>query len=105
MEKLAKTFIKLQGKGVHNINLVTPTIYAPQIIEALNMAKEEGLNIPVIWNSNAYESVEMVKNLSELVDVFLPDLKYFDDNIAKRYSKVKIISALPLKLFYRCIHR
>ncbi|HHY04688.1 MAG TPA: radical SAM protein [Thermoanaerobacterales bacterium] len=89
VEKLAKTFIKLQGKGVHNINLVTPTIYAPQIIEALNMAKEEGLNIPVIWNSNAYESVEMVKNLSELVDVFLPDLKYFDDNIAKRYSKVK----------------
>lgn len=89
IEGLADIFLRLQAKGVHNINLVTPTIYTPQIAEALTIAKEMGLNIPVVWNSNAYENVEILNKLEGLVDVYLPDLKYYDDEIAVKYSKAK----------------
>lgn len=86
VERLSDIFLNLQQKGVHNINLVTPTIYTPQIIEALKLSKSRGLSLPVVWNSNAYEKVETLKVLNGLVDVFLPDLKYRDDTMALRYS-------------------
>lgn len=89
IEELAKIFIQQQEKNVNNINLVTPTIYAYQIKEALQIAKEKGLNIPVIYNSNGYESVETLKMLEGYIDVYLPDLKYFNKELAKKYSGIE----------------
>ncbi|GLI50710.1 radical SAM protein [Tepidanaerobacter syntrophicus] len=83
---LAEIFLELQQNGVNNINLVTPTIYSVQIIESVKFAKEKGLALPIVWNSNAYERVETLKMLTGLVDVYLPDLKYFSDDLALKYS-------------------
>ena len=88
IEDLAKIFIKQQESGAHNINLVSPTSYAVQIIEAIKIAKSNGLNIPIIYNTNGYENVETLKMLDGYVDVYLPDLKYAEDDLAKKYSKV-----------------
>ena len=88
IEQLAKIFLKQQGKHVNNINLVTPTMYAKQIKEALMIAKKEGLSIPVIYNTNGYESVETLKELEGLIDIYLPDLKYYSNELSKKYSKV-----------------
>lgn len=85
-EKLADIMLGLQGAGANNINLVTPTHYTPQIIESIKLAKAQGLNIPIVWNSNAYESVSTLKELEGLVDIYLPDFRYFDNQAAKNYS-------------------
>ena len=87
INKLAQKMIELQNKKVHNINLVTPTHYIPQIREAIKQAKKMGLTIPIIYNTSSYEKVESLKMLDGLIDVYLPDLKYFDDFLAIRYSK------------------
>ena len=89
IEELANSFLDLQEKGANNINLVTPTIYAYQIIEALKIAKNKGLNIPIVYNSNGYESVETLRKLEGYIDVYLPDLKYYYDDIALKYSGIK----------------
>ncbi len=89
IEELAHIFIKQQNKGVHNINLVTPTMYVYQIIEAIKIARKKGLNIPIIYNSNGYENVETIKKLNGYIDVYLPDLKYYDDELGLRYSGIK----------------
>ena len=89
IEELADTFIDLQEKGANNINLVTPTIYAYQIIKALKIAKNKGLSIPIVYNSNGYESIETLKALEGYIDVYLPDLKYYYDELAIKYSGVK----------------
>lgn len=94
VEELSAIFLKQQNKGVHNINLVSPTIYVPQIIEALKLAKSEGLMIPVVYNSSGYESVETIKSLNGYVDVYLPDFKYIDDAVAFKYSGVKNYSSI-----------
>ena len=88
IEHLAQIFIKQQEKNVNNINLVTPTMYVPQIIEAIKIARKKGLNIPIIYNSNGYENVETIKKLNGYIDIYLPDLKYYYDDLAKKYSKV-----------------
>ncbi len=88
IEELAKIFIEQQKNGAHNINLVTPTMYVVQIIEALKIAKKEGLNIPVIYNTSSYENVETIKMLKGYIDVYLPDLKYYSNDLCKKYSKV-----------------
>ncbi|MGE5328509.1 MAG: radical SAM protein [Deltaproteobacteria bacterium] len=88
IEELAGIFIAQQNKGVHNINLVSPTQYIVQIRQALLIAKQEGLNIPVIYNTNGYEGVEGLRLLKGLVDVYLPDLKYSENEIGERYSGV-----------------
>lgn len=85
--ELAKIMIMLQNKGANNINLVTPTHYANGIIEAVKIAKNEGLNIPIVYNTSGYESVETIKRLDGTVDVYLTDFKYFDEDSAYRYSK------------------
>ena len=86
-KELAKIMLNQQKEGAHNINLVTPTMYAYQIKEAIKIAKENGLNIPIIYNSNGYENIETLKELEGYVDVYLPDLKYYLDEIAIKYSK------------------
>ncbi len=88
VEQLAKIFIELQNKGAHNINLVTPTMYVVQIIQAIKIAKEQELKIPIIYNSNGYENVEIIKMLNGYIDVYLPDLKYYSNELAQKYSKI-----------------
>ena len=89
IEELANIFLSLQEKKANNINLVTPTIYAYQIIEAIKIAKCKGLVLPIIYNSNGYENVQTIKDLNGYIDVYLPDLKYYYDDIAIKYSGVK----------------
>ena len=88
IEELADICIKQQEKGVNNINLVTPTMYAYQIIEAIKIAKRNGLNIPILYNTNGYERVETIKALEGYIDVYLPDLKYYSNLLSKKYSNV-----------------
>ncbi len=87
IEELANIFLKQQEKGVNNINLVTPTMYVYQIIEAIKIARQNGLKIPIIYNTNGYETVETIKKLEGYIDVYLPDLKYYSDELSKKYSK------------------
>ena len=86
VQRLAEIFIEQQNRKVNNINLVTPTMYIPQIIQAIEIARSKGLNIPIIYNSNGYENVEALKMLEGYIDVYLPDLKYYSDEIAIKYS-------------------
>lgn len=87
VDRLAEIFMELQDKGAHNINLVTPTHYTPQIIVAVNQARAKGLNIPVIYNCSGYEKTETIKSLKGIVDIYLTDFKYMDKELAKKYSK------------------
>jgi putative pyruvate formate lyase activating enzyme len=83
---LADIFLRLQSVGAHNINLVTATIYIPMVANAIKYAKGNGLAVPVVYNTNAYETVDALRLLDGLVDVYLPDLKYHDDKMAAFYS-------------------
>lgn len=89
INRLAEIFLELQEKNVHNINLVSPTPYVPQIIEAIKIAKSNGLSIPIVYNTNSYENLETIKSLDGYIDIYLPDLKYYDDEIAIKYSNAK----------------
>ncbi len=86
VERLAEIFIEQQKRGATNIELVTPTHYTTQICSALDLAKSCGLNLPVVWNSNAYELPEVLELLKNRVDIFLPDFKYFNNKTAKIFS-------------------
>lgn len=86
VERLADIFLALQDQHANNINLVTPTHYVPQIILALQMARDNGLHIPIVYNTGSYEKVETIKMLEGLVDVYLPDCKYADSKLAKELS-------------------
>lgn len=86
VHRLAEIFLELQGKGAHNINLVNPTHFVMQIIPAIEEARAAGLNIPIVYNSGGYERVETLKMLEGYIDIYLPDIKYFDDGAAVRLS-------------------
>ena len=86
IERLAEIFIEQQARGAANIELVTPTHYTDKICAAIDLAKVRGLTLPIVWNSNAYENLETLELLRGRVDIFLPDLKYFDDEPAKTFS-------------------
>ncbi len=104
IEQLASIYLKLQQMGANNINLVTPTHYVPQIKESLIKAKENGLNIPVVYNTSGYEKVETLKTLDGLVDIYLPDFKYFSLQIAGKYSKAQdypIVAKEAIKEMFR----
>jgi len=85
-EELARAILHLQHLGCHNINFVTPTHFAPQLTRAVKLAAERGLRIPIVWNCGGYESVEVLKLLEGIVDIYMPDIKYGDEVSAKRYS-------------------
>ena len=89
IEELAQIFLIQQEKGVENINLVTPTSYVPQIIEAIKIAKKAGLKLPIVYNTNSYENVETLKQLEGYIDIYLPDLKYAENELGKKYSKIE----------------
>lgn len=87
IERLAEIFLEQQERGFHNVNLVSAVQFIPQVAKALEIAKENGLKIPVVYNSNGYESLEGLRMLEGLVDVYLPDFKYWDDALGLEYSK------------------
>ena len=86
INRLKEICLELQEKGALNINLVTPTHYVPLIVEALKLAKKEGLTIPIIYNTSSYENISTIKLLEGIVDIYLPDLKYYDDIYGIKYS-------------------
>ena len=88
VEILAEIMLELQNKNANNINLVTPTHFIPSIISSIKIAKNNGLNIPIIYNTSGYEKKETIRLLNGYIDIYLTDFKYFDNNIGKKYSKV-----------------
>ena len=99
IERLAEIMLEQQERGANNINLVTTTMYVEQIIKAIDIAKKNGLNIPIVYNTNGYEEVETIKKLNGYIDIYLPDFKYFTNELAIKYSKApnyfeKVTSAL-----------
>lgn len=99
IERLAEIMLEQQKRGANNINLVTPTMYVEHIIKAIDIAKKNGLNIPIVYNTNGYEEVETIKKLNGYIDIYLPDFKYFTNELAIKYSKApnyfeKVTSAL-----------
>ena len=103
-ERLAEMMLELQSRGCHNINFVSPTHFAPQMARAILIAAEQGLRLPIVYNTNAYDSVEVLQLLDGIVDVYLPDLKYAEDEAGYLFSKVpryRQISRAALTEMYR----
>ncbi len=88
-ERLAEMMLELQERGCHNINFVSPTHFAPQMARAIYLAAKQGLQVPIVYNTNAYDSVEVLRLLDNIVDVYLPDLKYAESAEGYLYSKVQ----------------
>lgn len=88
-EEMAKIMLSLQEKGCHNINFVTPTHYAPQLVESIALAVEKGLEIPLVYNCGGYESIDVIRLLENIFDIYMPDIKYGDNEIAKHYSGIE----------------
>ncbi|CAN5718848.1 radical SAM protein [soil metagenome] len=88
-ERLAEMMLELQDRGCHNIGFVSPTHFAPQMARAILIAAENGFNLPIVYNTNAYDSVEVLRLLDGIVDVYLPDLKYADAAAGFQYSKIR----------------
>ena len=86
-ERLARMMLELQADGCHNINFVTPEHVVPQIVEALPLAIERGLRLPIVYNTSAYDSMESLELLDGIVDIYMPDFKYWDSEMARKYSK------------------
>jgi len=87
--ELAEAMLDLQSRGAHNVNLVTPTPWVPQILEALAVARERGLTVPILYNTGGYESLEVLALLEGAVDIYLPDMKYASDGRAYRLSRAR----------------
>jgi putative pyruvate formate lyase activating enzyme len=90
-EEVAKMMLDLQEAGCHNINLVTPTHYASQLVKAIKIAAEKGLKLPIVWNCGGYENVEVIKLLDGIVDIYMPDMKYGDNEPGKKYSSPPVL--------------
>ena len=88
-EELAEIFLELQAMGCHNLNLVTPSHVVPQILSALYLAVKKGFRLPIVYNTSSFDSLESLRLLEGIVDIYLANLKYADREIARRYSKVK----------------
>jgi len=94
IQQLAKMMLSLQENGCHNINIVTPSHVVPQLIESLYIAIEAGLTIPLVYNSGGYDSLKSLKLLNGLVDIYMPDFKFFSDSLASRYLAVDDYAAI-----------
>ena len=105
IKELAEIFLDLQKRGAHNINLVTPTTYAYQIIEAIKLAKVSGLTLPIIYNSNGFENEKTIKDLKGYIDVYLPDLKYYSNELSLKYSKVNNYFSIATKAITQMINQ
>ncbi len=85
-EHLSEIFMELQSQGVHNINLVTPTMFAPQIKKAVDIARRNGLSLPIVYNTSGYELPEVLGEITDIIDVYLPDFKYLSGELSEKYS-------------------
>ena len=104
VERLSELMLELQAKKASNINLVTPTHFVPSIIEAIKLARRNGLSIPIVYNTSGYESVATIKQLAGYIDIYLTDFKYFDNKLGEDLSKVKNyfeIASLALEEMYK----
>ncbi len=104
VERLSELMLELQKKKANNINLVTPTHFVPSIIEAIKLARRNGLSIPIVYNTSGYESVATIKLLAGYIDIYLTDFKYFDNKLGEDLSKVKNyfeIASLALEEMYK----
>lgn len=104
VERLSELMLELQAKKANNINLVTPTHFVPSIIEAIKLARKNGLSIPIVYNTSGYESVATIKLLAGYVDIYLTDFKYFDNKLGEDLSKVKNyfeVASLALEEMYK----
>jgi len=88
-DRLSELMLELEERKANNINLVTPSHYTSQITEAIDKARQKGLSIPIVYNTSAYETAEQISSLEGYVDVYLPDFKYFDNSLAKKYSNAE----------------
>ena len=86
VERLSEIFLELMEKGANNINLVTAGHFVPQVIKALERAKAQGMNLPVVYNTSSYENVDTIKKLEGFVDIYLPDFKYMSETLSEKYS-------------------
>jgi len=93
-DRTAEEMLRLQDRGAHNINLVSPSHVAWQIAEAIVIARQGGLSIPIVYNSNGYDALETLESLEGLIEIYMPDLKYMDDDLAMRYSGVDNYSSV-----------
>ncbi|MCL4417677.1 MAG: radical SAM protein, partial [Actinobacteria bacterium] len=87
--ELSELMIELQAKKCHNINLVSPTIWIPQILNAVSVARKKGLNIPLVYNTGGYDNPKIIKSLEGTVDIYMPDMRYSNDLPAEKYSGIK----------------
>lgn len=104
IEELVAIMLKLQARNAININFVTPTHYGPQLLEAIILARRQGLTIPIVWNTSGYEQVEMLRLLDGVVDIYLADMRYGDDKIGQKYSKARdywSVNTSAIKEMYR----
>ena len=104
VERLSKLMLELQAKNANNINLVTPTHFVPSIIEAIKLARANGLSIPIVYNTSGYENINTIKLLAGYVDIYLTDFKYFDNKLGEDLSKVKNyfeVASLALSEMYK----
>jgi putative pyruvate formate lyase activating enzyme len=99
IERLSEIYLELEDKGAANINLVTPTHFSPQIKQAIIRSKSKGLNIPIVYNTSSYETVESLRDLAGVVDIYLSDFKYFDGLLAKKYSNAPDYPEIASKAF------
>lgn len=89
LERMAEMMLELQAAGCHNINFVSPTHFTPQMARAIEIANARGLRLPIVYNTNAYDSVAVLRDFEGIVDIYLPDLKYADDEAGRKYSHVR----------------
>lgn len=104
VERLSELMLELQVKNANNINLVTPTHFVPSIIEAIKLARANGLSIPIVYNTSGYENINTIKLLAGYVDIYLTDFKYFDNKLGEDLSKVKNyfeVASLALSEMYK----
>jgi putative pyruvate formate lyase activating enzyme len=108
VEALGEMMIELQERGCHNINWVTPTHFVPQIMDALCLAVEKGFRLPLVYNTNGYDSLETLELLDGIVDIYLPDMKYADEGTARAYSQAPnypAVNASAIQEMYRQVGR
>lgn len=97
-ERLSEIFLELQEKGANNINLVTPGHFVPQIVPAIERARNQGLNLPIVYNTSSYENVDTIRKLEGIVDIYLPDFKYMSSSLSKKYSHAPDYSEVAKKV-------
>ena len=105
LSRLGEIFLELQEKGANNINLVTPMHYAPHIISAIDIARKNGLSLPIVWNTGGWEIPEMIEEVKDYADIWLTDFKYFDNSLAEKFSYAKNYRELALESLKKMVEQ